>query len=516
MLCIIALLLVSCVIFTFTLKRDMFGETPFFFSLGLFTRELALNIGYTAQFAGKTAAQYATAILGVSEFPHGQPIEAGPALSVPILNYHRVAAGADDGVTMAPDVFAEQMEALKRAGWHTVALRDFEAFIRGEKELPQRSVLITFDDGSKASYYPVDPVLRALGFNAVAFIIAGDSESPGSTYYLSSAEIRRMIDSGRWEIGSHSWSGHHSYTIDETGLQGHFFSDRLWIEELGRLETPAEFRARVREDLSRSRATLENTYGVIVDSFAFPFGDSGESSINFPSAHDVVEAEAKKIYSFGFLQLGKDGYSFNYPSSDFIVRRITAKPDWSGEELLALLESGIAKELPYNDDSITESSGWNMTWGDGLLENGRLEISAVPNTTSASAILDGTKQWNNYAATARTFWQSGYFLVLADVENGRTYRACSFSPGGVRIQDVREGERYILTEAAAPSVQYGSDVRPGIEVIGTTIACTWNGDPVLTFDTGEDRTGGVGIQAWNETPGAARAALTGFSATALP
>ena len=116
------------------------------------------------------------------------------------------------------------MKTLKRAGWETVTLAEFESFMRGEQTLPEKSFLLTFDDGAKDSFYPVDPILAALDYEAVNFIIVESSEIPRTVYYLNPKEIARMIRSGRWAIGSHSFDGHRPYPVDASGTTGIFFS----------------------------------------------------------------------------------------------------------------------------------------------------------------------------------------------------------------------------------------------------------------------------------------------------
>ena len=67
--------------------------------------------------------------------------------------------------------------------------------MKGEKNLPEKSFLLTFDDGRKDSYYPVDPILKALDYRAIMFVISGRSlgdEKEVSPFYLSSSELKRM------------------------------------------------------------------------------------------------------------------------------------------------------------------------------------------------------------------------------------------------------------------------------------------------------------------------------------
>jgi hypothetical protein len=93
---------------------------------------------------------------------------ASSSLGVPVLTYHSVLSDKNDaaldttvsdfeGANVSLEHFKDQMFKLKAAGWHTVTYADFEAFVRGQKELPAKSFLLTFDDGAKKSFFPGRP-----------------------------------------------------------------------------------------------------------------------------------------------------------------------------------------------------------------------------------------------------------------------------------------------------------------------------------------------------------------------
>ena len=93
-----------------------------------------------------------------------------PAISIPILLYHGITDEPYKGDILL-EKFRDQMFALKKAGYHTITLEEFYKFQKGEINLPQKSILITFDDGIKRSFYKADPIFKALGFKATMFII---------------------------------------------------------------------------------------------------------------------------------------------------------------------------------------------------------------------------------------------------------------------------------------------------------------------------------------------------------
>jgi peptidoglycan/xylan/chitin deacetylase (PgdA/CDA1 family) len=126
---------------------------------------------------------------------------------VPVLCYHQIRAptGADDAAARAyivrPSVFAAQMRALARAGYTTITGDQLvEHLLRGAR-LPDKPVLLTFDDGSAGQYTQAFPVLRRHGFKATFFLMTVVLGKPG---WLTRGQVR-ALDRAGMTIGAHTW-----------------------------------------------------------------------------------------------------------------------------------------------------------------------------------------------------------------------------------------------------------------------------------------------------------------------
>jgi poly-beta-1,6-N-acetyl-D-glucosamine N-deacetylase len=257
--------------------------------------------------------------------------------SVPVLVYHRIVK-KPDGFNVTEDSFKEQMFALKREGYITVSLKSLLEFMRDEKDLPTKSVVITFDDGSKDSFYNVDPLLRVLGFRAVNFVISGHSvnTSRRDSYYLNEQELIAMAASGRWDIGSHTDSGHGQVMLGLNGETGNFLSNRMWLAAENRLETVDEYKERIHNDLVQSKQKLENRLGTQVLGFAFPYGDYGFDSRNVPGDSAIIKKMVTDIFPMSFFQPSGKDPTANTPSKDptLYIKRMTVRPDWTADNLI--------------------------------------------------------------------------------------------------------------------------------------------------------------------------------------
>lgn len=506
-LALICVVMFATLAVTGNLKEERYGSTPPFASIGLLYQELTLRVRYAIERQFWGFSQTALSALAVTSLDLSFDRDKTPnrmARALPVLTYHRVVDNENDLNNVTTAIFRDQMLTLKRAGWETITLQEYTEFLQGKRELPERSFLITFDDGAKESFYPVDPLFEALGYEGVMYIIAAAAHTPESTYYLSPTEIQRMLRTGRWEIGSHSYDGHRPYPAGSDGRDGIFFADKLWLPGQNRIETEPEFVARVRDDLARARSELEAEYGVNIDSFAFPLGNETgiEGAANFPEGAAITEREASNLYSLGFLQTNKHQYTFNFPRAGFISRRIHVEHDWNGERLLREMEQGLEKTLPFEDD-FEEDRGWIPAWGSLDFGRNNLVLSADKETSSASTFLDGSAYWSNYTYDASVDWQSGSVFLLADVMHSKTYHSCAFSDGVVRVQSTTDGETTVLAEKKDEYITYRSDTRIGMRVHDNVIECTW--DYASIVEAYERlHTGGIGIQVWNPELGTAQ------------
>jgi peptidoglycan/xylan/chitin deacetylase (PgdA/CDA1 family) len=125
---------------------------------------------------------------------------------VPIVTYHRVHEFATEYTKSIPDetvepaVFAAEMRALRRSGFHAVSQRRlFRALFDGAR-LPGRPVLITVDDGYVDAVTQILPVLRANHMVATFYVITGRTREQG---FLNARQIRRLDRAGM-DVGAHT------------------------------------------------------------------------------------------------------------------------------------------------------------------------------------------------------------------------------------------------------------------------------------------------------------------------
>ena len=156
------------------------------------------------------------------------------------------------------EMFREDLQWLKDNGYTTVLPRELAmGQLDNGEALPEKMVMLTFDDGYTSNYTLAMPLLAEYGAKAVVALIGShiDSGEPG---FLTWEQCREMNESGLFEFGSHTYDHH----IRE-GING-----------IARLsgETQDAYTDRIRSDIAQSVTTIETELGSPVTYFAYPLG----------------------------------------------------------------------------------------------------------------------------------------------------------------------------------------------------------------------------------------------------
>jgi peptidoglycan/xylan/chitin deacetylase (PgdA/CDA1 family) len=153
-----------------------------------------------------------------SSVPWAVPVPGSPTINpgsftlhVPVLEYHRIvpaveAGNSVPGLVVSPERFSQQLDALQKAGWHTITIAQLADDLAAQLTPVPKTFAITFDDGWDDGYTYALPILQKHGFVGTFFVIAGRIDHPG---FLSSAHLLALIAAGD-EIGDH--------TMDHTEL----------------------------------------------------------------------------------------------------------------------------------------------------------------------------------------------------------------------------------------------------------------------------------------------------------
>lgn len=122
------------------------------------------------------------------------------AVGVPVLNYHRIDSGIRHSLVVPPEEFKKQMQYLHNEGYHSITLDELYDYVTKGTELPDKPVLITFDDGYIDNYQHAMPILKEYNMKATLFMISG---SVGENRFVGLEQLKEMQANGI-DIQSHT------------------------------------------------------------------------------------------------------------------------------------------------------------------------------------------------------------------------------------------------------------------------------------------------------------------------
>lgn len=234
---------------------------------------------------------------------------------VPVLMYHEIADASETGSRLAvsPAAFAAQLGYLRSAGFTAITAGELSARLAADAgKLPDRPIVLTFDDGYRDFHSRAMPLLAEHGFTATLFVTTGwiqdaDMRLAAPGRMLSGGQITEAAAAGV-EIGAHT--------------RRHPQLDRL----------PRKL---VREELYTSKAWLEDKLAVPVPGLAYPFGYSNASVRE-------VAREAGYGYAYAVSNRAASPASDPFALPRLTVRRATALPAFrrlvAGHTTMTLLE----------------------------------------------------------------------------------------------------------------------------------------------------------------------------------
>jgi peptidoglycan/xylan/chitin deacetylase (PgdA/CDA1 family) len=207
-------------------------------------------------------------------------VETGGYQLVPILCYHNLAVQAKGRLMMAASAFEEQMRYLKKEGYRVVSLKEFVEFMSFKRQLPRKSVVLTFDDGYRSFREFAYPILKELGFTATLFIY---TDYVGAGRAFSWDELKALAAEG-FDVQAHSKT--HG--------------------DLRRApnETEAQFARRMQAELDQPLAMFQQRIGSRPQFLAYPYGREDD---------DVVKKAKEYGYIAAFTVRRQGSAAFVYP-----------------------------------------------------------------------------------------------------------------------------------------------------------------------------------------------------------
>lgn len=209
-------------------------------------------------------------------------LTAGAAFAkVTIFCYHELDH-ANDNFAVTSKAFEEQIKYLQGDGYHFVSLDEYIRYTKGELELPEKSVMLTFDDGYRSFYTTAYPLLQKYRVPAMLAIVTSWTDGEGTPSDVRAIaswdELREMEQSGLVTVVSHTHAMHKQQAITPQGDRNGVAGYHLYVNR--RYESNEEYVARITADLERTQELFVEKLGHPSRAIVWPYGIYSQQSLD--------------------------------------------------------------------------------------------------------------------------------------------------------------------------------------------------------------------------------------------
>jgi len=224
---------------------------------------------------------------------------AWPKNSFLVLGYHDVEDDAADQryLSVRTSALNDQLAWLRDNGYHPISVQQIVDAHAGKIVLPEKAVLLTFDDGYSSFYTRVWPLLERYKFPAlwapVGSWVDAPADQPVDFGGLKTARdkfatwemVREVSKSPLVEIGAHTWASHYGVQANPQGSKEPAVANRLYDKNTGQYETDAQYEARINADLDRVTKKITEVTGKAPRAWVWPYGAANGTTLKLARQH---------------------------------------------------------------------------------------------------------------------------------------------------------------------------------------------------------------------------------------
>jgi len=197
-------------------------------------------------------------------------------IDVPIIMYHSILKdpSRSNKYTVTPAVLEEDLKYIKDKGYTTVTIADLISYVYDDSPLPEKPIVLTFDDGHYNNYGYLFPLLEKYDMKAVISIVGSYTDKFSETdeanlnySYLRWKDIKELMDTGRIEFQNHTYNLH-----SNTGK-------RIGTKKI-KGETDEHYKSILKDDILKLQQEFEGNTNYTPKCFTYPFGGISNASLD--------------------------------------------------------------------------------------------------------------------------------------------------------------------------------------------------------------------------------------------
>jgi len=246
-------------------------------------------------------------------------------VNVPIIMYHSILKDADKTgeFVITPEMLEKDILYLKEKGYTTVTISDLISYVYDDKPLPDKPIVLTFDDGYYNNMTYLFPLLQKHGCKAVVSVVGiyvdtfSKSKDLNPNYaYLTWDDIKKMSQSGLVEFQNHSYNMH-----KQVGRKG---------AKRKPAESREEYRDLLAKDINLLQTRLKENCNITPNAYTYPFGFISSESL------DIIK---KMGFKASLSSYEKPNFITKDPECLYLLNRYNRSGDESTEVFMKKIKA---------------------------------------------------------------------------------------------------------------------------------------------------------------------------------
>lgn len=237
-------------------------------------------------------------------------------IKVPIIMYHSILKSKNGTFIISPESLENDFKYIKEQGYTTITIADLVDYVYNDGELPEKPIIITFDDGYYNNYTYVFPLLEKYDMKAIISIIgvytdtfSKANEANANYGHFRWSDICELIEDGKVEFQNHTYNLH----TQSKGRNGTMKKYNESIEEYTKVLT---------KDLMKLQNLFKENCAYTPLAFTYPFGAVSKESTNILK---------KAGFKASFISYEGINYITKDPNCLFLLKRYNRKNTYQTE-----------------------------------------------------------------------------------------------------------------------------------------------------------------------------------------
>lgn len=362
---------------------------------------------------------------------------------------------------LSTEQLEKQLKALKKSGYVTVTQQDIRDYYAGEKVLPEKAMLLMFEDGRRDTAIFAEKVMEK--YNNIATIFSyADNLDENDPKFLNGQDLIKLVDSSYWELGSNGYrlqfinvyDRYDNYLGELSPLEfsmvapyinrkyDHYLMDYVRDEYGIPKEGIQDLTDRINLDYELMKETYEKELGAMPAFYALMHANTGQ----FGTGDMASRINADNIYRLFAMNVNREGLALNDRNSAiYDITRLQPQPYWSTNHLLMRLWDDTQQDMAFVTGDENRAKQWNILDGKAEFSKNTIIVTSLPGGLGR-VMHNGARNYKNVTVTAQLLGNAlgaQAVLLRADptLEN---YISVAIRDKNLVITQVRNGVSEVL------------------------------------------------------------------------